>query len=351
MKIAQVAPLFESVPPRFYGGTERIVSYLTEDLVRRGHEVTLYASADSKTSATLVSACPKALRLDDRIPEPAPYQAIQLGQILRDAADYDIIHFHNEYFHLPASLSRGLPFVHTMHHRSDAPELRALFEMFPKTPMISVSHAQQAALPGVSWRGSVLHGLPEHLLECNLAPQPYLAFLGRISIEKQVHHAVEIARRAGLPLKIAAKLDREHDGYYETVVRPLLSTPGVEYVGELGDSDKQDFLGHASALLFPINWPEPFGLVMIEALACGTPVIAYPRGSVREVVRDGVTGWIVDGIDEAVAAVQRLDEIDRAQCRADFVTRFSAARMTDDYLRLYESISLCLAGCARYGSA
>lgn len=339
MKIAQVAPLFESVPPQLYGGTERIVSFLTEELVRQGHDVTLYASGDSVTSARLVPVCPRALRLAGGKPEPGPPQTVQLERLFADAPGYDVVHFHNDFHHLPLSTRQRLPFVHTLHNRSDTPELADLFRLFPRAPLISISNAQRQALPGLNWQATVYHGLPLELFHYQASPQPYVAFLGRISPEKQVHHAVQIARKAGIPLKIAAKVDAADRSYYENVARPLLALPGVEFVGEIGGADKDRFLGDALALLFPISWPEPFGLVMIEALACGTPVIAYRQGSVPEVIVDGVSGYIVDGVSEAVAALRRIEHLQREHCRSQFEQRFSAVRMTSDYVSAFEFVA------------
>ena len=337
MRIAQIAPLYESVPPQAYGGTERVVAYLTDALVEAGHDVTLYASGDSVTRARLVAACPRALRLDPGRPEPSSCQALQLEQVADDAANYDILHFHNEPLHFSLGRRLGWPSIHTLHSRSDVPELAALLRQLPGAPLVSISDAQRRPLPWANWQATIYHGLPPDLFRFQGVPdhEPYCLFLGRISPEKQVHHAVEIARLAGMPLKIAAKIDLQDRAYYENVARPLLTAPGVEYLGEIGGADKEALLRHARALLFPVNWPEPFGLVMIEALACGTPVIAYPHGSVREVITDGVTGFIVDGVAAAVSALARIDEIDRKRCRAVFDERFTVKAMTRDYLRLF----------------
>ena len=315
MKIAQVAPLYESVPPKLYGGTERVVSYLTEELVREGHQVTLFASGDSVTQAHLVEACARSLRLDQECVDQLAHHVVLLEQVFRQASTFDLIHFHIDYMHFPLSIRQPIPTVTTLHGRLDLPDLVPLYKMFPSMPVVSISDAQRAPLPWVNWVGTVYHGLPEDLYTFQETPGTYLAFLGRIAPEKGVDQAIAIAQQAGMPLKIAAKVDRADREYFREVVRPLLKHPLVEYVGELGGDSKDAFLGGAYALLFPIDWPEPFGLVMIEAMACGTPVIAYPRGSVPEVLEDGVTGWIVEGIEAAVQAVGRVPAISRARCR------------------------------------
>ena len=306
MRIAQVAPLFESVPPPYYGGTERVVSYLTEELVRQGHEVTLFASGDSVTQARLVAACPRALRLDPQCVEPMAHYMVLLEQVFRQARAFDLLHFHIDYLHCPLSLRQHIPHVTTLHGRLDLPDLVPVYRTFPTVPVVSVSEAQRTPLPWLQWQGTVYHGVPNDLYTFRDTPGTYLAFLGRISPEKGVEHAIAIARHVGMPLKIVAKVDRVDQMYFHEVIRPLLDDPLVEYLGEMGEHDKNIFLGQAYALLFPIEWPEPFGLVMIEAMACGTPVIAYRRGSVPEILTDGVTGWIVAGYEEAVQAVPRV---------------------------------------------
>ena len=338
MKIAQVAPLFESVPPQGYGGTERVVSYLTEELVRQGHQVTLFASGDSVTQARLVAACARSLRLDKQCIDQQAHHIVLLEQVFRQASTFDLMHFHTDYSHFPLSVRQHIPTVTTLHGRLDLPDLVPVYQMFPSMPVVSISDAQRAPLPWVNWLGTVYHGLPEDLYTFRETPGTYLAFLGRVSPEKGVEQAIAIAQQAGMPLKIAAKVDRADRAYFQKVVRPLLKNPLVEYVGEVGGDNKDAFLGEAYALLFPIDWPEPFGLVMIEAMACGTPVIAYPRGSVPEVLEDGVTGWIVESIEEAVAAVARVPALSRVRCRQVFEERFSAFRMTQDYLRLYKKL-------------
>jgi glycosyltransferase involved in cell wall biosynthesis len=339
MKIAQVAPLYESVPPQLYGGTERIVSYLTEELVRQGHQVTLFASGDSMTQAHLVEACPRALRLDQTCVDDVAHYIVLLEQVFRQASAFDLIHFHIDYLHFPLSVRQLIPTVTTLHGRLDLPDLVPVYEMFPSMPVVSISDAQRTPLPWINWLGTVYHGLPEDLYTFREAPGTYLAFLGRISPEKGVEQAIAIAQQVGMPLKIAAKVDRKDREYFQEVVQPLLQQNSlVEYIGEVGGDNKDAFLGEAYALLFPIDWPEPFGLVMIEAMACGTPVIACPRGSVPEVLEDGVTGWIVEGIEEAAQAVGRVPTLSRARCRQVFEERFSASRMAHDYLQIYERL-------------
>lgn len=340
MKIAQIAPLAESVPPRLYGGTERIVSYLTEELVRRGHEVTLFASADSQTAAQLIPCSARALRLDPTVRDVIPHHLILLDEVRRRADEFDILHFHIDILHFP--LVR--PFAHrtvtTLHGRLDLPDLRPVYQAFPEIPVVSISNHQRQPLPMANWLATVQHGLPLDLLAFSpQAQEGYLAFLGRISPEKGPERAIEIAARTGMQLKIAAKIDDVDRVYWDRVIAPMVARhPNVEYVGEVGDGDKAGFLGKASALLFPIDWPEPFGLVMIEAMACGTPVVAFRRGSVPEVVEDHLTGFIVDTIDEAVSAVARLHTLDRARIRERFEERFSVGRMAEDYLTLYERL-------------
>lgn len=341
MKIAQVAPLFESVPPRLYGGTERIVSYLTEELVRRGHDVTLFASGDSITAAELVPAAPRALRLDPTVRDALPYHMIQLDQLRQRAHRFDVIHFHVDLFQMPFLGSLDVPALTTLHGRLDLPDLVPFYRHFCRTPLVSISDDQRRPMPPVHWLGTVHHGLPETLLP--FSPQArggYLAFLGRISPEKRPDRAIEIAARSGLPLRIAAKVDAADRTYWEETIRPLIARhPQVEFLGEIDETQKARFLGDALALLFPIDWPEPFGLVMIEAMACGTPVIAFRRGSVPEVIDDGVTGLVVESTDEAVAAVGRIGALDRRTIRATFEERFSAARMAADYERLYARLA------------
>lgn len=335
LRIAQVSPLFESVPPKYYGGTERVVSYLTEELVRQGHEVTLFASGDSVTRAKLVAPCRRSLRLDKNCMDQMAHHILMLEMLFKDTERFDIIHFHIDYLHFPLCRRQKTPHVTTLHGRLDIPDLAPLYREFKDMPLVSISDAQREPLAWANWQGTVYHGLPEDLYNFREKPGKYLAFLGRISPEKRVDRAIEIAKRLGMNIKIAAKVDKVNREYFEDVVEPLLKDPLVEYVGEIGEGEKDDFLGNAYALLFPIDWPEPFGLVMIEAMACGTPVIAYCRGSVPEVLQDGVTGFIVYSLEDAVKAVENVPKIDRKKCRQVFEERFSATRMTRDYLKIY----------------
>jgi len=340
MKIAQIAPLAEAVPPRLYGGTERIVSYLTEELVRQGHQVTVFASGDSRTRAELVACAPKALRLDPAVRDPVPHVLMMLDEVRRRAHEFDILHFHMDLFHFPTFTDIAGQTVTTLHGRLDLPDLQPFYRRFRDFPLVSISNDQRGPLPGAHWAGTVYHGLPLELHRfVPTTDQGYLAFLGRISPEKRPDRAIEIARRTGLPLRIAAKVDNADRAYFEQQIEPLLADPLVEFVGEIGDADKSEFLGNARALLFPIDWPEPFGLVVIESMACGTPVIAFARGSVPEIVEDGVTGFIVDNIEEAVRAVRRIPELDRREVRRRFEQRFSAGRMASDYLEIYRQLT------------
>ncbi|MBV8092922.1 MAG: glycosyltransferase family 4 protein [Acetobacteraceae bacterium] len=339
MRIAQVAPLHEAVPPNLYGGTERIVSYLTEALMALGHDVTLFASGDSQTSADLDPVWPRALRLDPVLRDPIPPLMLQLERVRERAHEFDVLHFHLDYWPFSLFSRQSTPFLTTLHGRLDLPELKPIFAAFPGAHLVSISNAQRRPLPEAQFMETVQHGLPEELLSpcADVAPH-YFAFLGRIAPEKGPDAAIRIARRCGIPLKIAAKIDRADQDYFEEIIRPMLNEPGVELVGEINERDKSAFLSGALALLMPINWPEPFGLVMIEAMACGTPVIAFDRGSVREVLEDGVTGWVVRDDSEAVGAAARLDGLSRAGIRERFRARFTARRMAEDYLRLYRSI-------------
>jgi glycosyltransferase involved in cell wall biosynthesis len=337
MRIAQVAPLTESVPPQLYGGTERVVSYLTEGLVAAGHDVTLFASGDSRTSARLLAPCPRALRLEG-CADPLAQHLFLLEQVFRRAEEFDVVHFHVHYLHFPITRRQPITHVTTMHGRLDLPDLIPLHREFREMPTVSISNAQREPLPGINWRGTVYHGLPLDLYDFESKPGDYLAFLGRISPEKRVDRAIEIAGRAGMKLKIAAKIDAVDQDYFDHSIRPLMDQPHVEYLGEIGETAKAEFLGGAHALLFPIDWPEPFGLAMIEALACGTPVVAFRGGSVQEVLSDGVSGFVCDDIAEAVAAVERVDGLSRSECRAEFERRFSVTRMVSDYLRIYETL-------------
>jgi glycosyltransferase involved in cell wall biosynthesis len=335
LRIAQVAPLYESVPPKLYGGTERIVSYLTEELVRQGHEVTLFASGDSVTQARLVAVCPRSLRLDPGCVDPLAHHLVLIEEVFRRAASFDVVHFHIDYLHFPVTRRLPVPHVTTLHGRLDIPDLVPLHREYQGMPVTSISDAQRAPLPWLNWQGTIHHGLPVDLHRGIEEPEAYLAFLGRVSPEKGLDRAIEITRRAGLPLCVAAKVDRADLAYYEETIKPLLAQPHVDFVGEIGEAEKQRFLGNARAVLFPVDWPEPFGLVMIEAMACGTPVIAFRRGSVPEVLDEGETGFVVSTVEEAAAAVGRLDEISRRGCRAAFERRFTAPRMAREYVRMY----------------
>jgi glycosyltransferase involved in cell wall biosynthesis len=338
MRIAQVAPLYESVPPKYYGGTERIVSYLTEELVAQGHDVTLFASGDSRTAAELVPMCPRSLRLDRSCVDQLVHHLLMLEQVLRRADAFDVIHFHVDYLHFPLSRRARYPHVTTLHGRLDIPDLVPLYEEFPDEPLVSISDAQRLPLSWVNWLGTVYHGLPRDLYRFHPERGSYLACLGRISPEKRVDRAIEIAKQVGIPLRIAAKVDKADQEYFDTVIEPLLHDPLVEFIGEIADDEKNAFLGNAQALLFPIDWPEPFGIVMIEAMACGTPVIAYSHGSVPEVMEQGRTGYVVEELDDAVEAVRRLSRLSRARCREVFEERFTAARMARDYVAVYERL-------------
>lgn len=340
MRIAQVAPLVESVPPQLYGGTERVVHYLTEELVRAGHDVTLYASGDSRTSARLRSTCDSALRLGRKhLADPLAHHMLLTEVVAQEASEYDILHFHVDY--LPFSIIRQnkLPAVTTLHGRLDIPDLFPLYREFDDMRLISISDAQREPMEWANWQGTVYHGLPEDLFSPQYETGKYLAFIGRISPEKRVDLAVEIAKRAGMQIRVAAKIDPTDQAYYESI-RHVLDQPHVEFLGEIGESEKAEFLGNAAALLFPVDWPEPFGLVMIESLACGTPVIALRRGSVPEIVEHGVTGFVVENIEEAAEAARRIPLIKRQMCRSEFERRFSARRMCCEYVRVYRQVLL-----------
>lgn len=335
MRIAQVSPLIESVPPRLYGGTERVVSYLTEELVRMGHEVTLYATADSVTSARLVPMAEQGLRLAGAA-DPLASHLLLIDRVFRDAHQYDFVHFHVDYLHYPLAVRFPLLHVTTAHGRQDLPELARVYRAYPTMPLASVSDAQREPVSFARWVATVYHGLPLDLHRLHPQPGSYLAFLGRLSPEKGGEKAIEVARRAGMPLKVAGKVDRADREYFESVVEPLLDGGDVEFVGELNDQERDAFLGDAIATLFLIDWPEPFGMVMIESMATGTPVIAMRRGSVPEVMEEGVTGFVVDDVDQAVEAVARVGELDRRRVRAEFERRFDAVRMAREYAALYE---------------
>jgi len=338
LRIAQVSPLFESVPPTRYGGTERIVAYLTDALLDLGHEVTLYASGDSVTRAELVPCSEHALRLANTRPGMATcLHVLQVEEVVRNAREHQLVHFHTEPYQHAVARHLRMCALTTVHGRLDIPEAVRLYEEYDDQPLVSISRYQRRTLPRAAWAGNVYHGLPPDLYHLDERPRGYLAFLGRIAPEKRPDRAIEIARRAGLPLRIAAKVDDVDRGYYEEVIAPLIDGRDVELIGEVDDAGKQELLGGALGLLFPIDWPEPFGLVMIESLACGAPVIAWRAGSVPEVLRHGETGWIVDSVDEAVEAVQRIGELSRARCRESFLERFTAARMAADYVKIYRA--------------
>ena len=315
-----------------------MVSYLTEALVHQGHQVTLYASGDSVTESRLVPVCPRSLRLDSSCIDPLASCIRALEVVFRDADDFDILHFHIDYLHFPLSRRHAAPSVTTLHGRLNIPDLVPLYEEFREMPVISISDSQRDPLPWINWQATIHHGLPEDLYKLHDAPGRYLAFLGRISPEKRLDRAIEIAGRAGIELKVAAKVDAADREYFSTVIEPLLKQPHVDYIGEIGEAGKEEFLGNAMALLFPIDWPEPFGLAMIEALACGTPVIAYRNGSVPEIIEQGVTGFIVEDIDEAVRAVEHIEKLSRARCRQEFNRRFGADRMARDYVAVYQKL-------------
>jgi glycosyltransferase involved in cell wall biosynthesis len=336
MKIAQVAPLIESVPPKFYGGTERVVSYLTEELVAQGHDVTLFASGDSITSARLVPCCKQALRSNPAVRDPIPYYMMMLDQVRRVASSFDVVHFHIDQFHFPIFRTIARKTLTTLHGRQDLPDLQHLYQAFLEMSVVSISDAQRDPIPFANFAGTVYHGLPQNLHRPTFEPRGgYLAFLGRISPEKRLDRAIEIARAVGFPLKIAAKVDAVDVEYFEEKIKPLLKGDDIQFVGEIGDRDKTQFLGEASALLFPIDWPEPFGMVMIEAMACGTPVLAFDHGSVREVVDEGITGFIVDSVESGIATIPRLLALDRSRVRRQFDERFTAASMAKSYVALY----------------
>jgi glycosyltransferase involved in cell wall biosynthesis len=341
MRIAQVAPLTEAVPPKLYGGTERVVHWLTEELVALGHNVTLFASGDSQTSAKLEATWPKALRLDGAVRDPNALHMVMLERVRRkcDDEEFDFLHFHLDYYPFSLFLRQPTPFLTTLHGRLDLPEHQPVFSTFAKVPVISISNAQRRPVPQANWVRTIHHGLPERLLTPRPMNQDYLAVLGRIAPEKGVDRAIRIAERCGLPLKIAAKVDRADQDYYDAVIAPMIKgNPLVDFIGEIGDHEKSDFLSGAIALLVPIDWPEPFGLVMIEAMACGTPVIAFNRGSVAEIVDDGLTGFVIEDETSAVAAVGRLSQLNRVAIRRQFEARFTARRMALDYLSAYRSL-------------
>ncbi|HEY1940839.1 MAG TPA: glycosyltransferase family 4 protein [Roseiarcus sp.] len=335
MRIAQIAPLTEAVPPTLYGGTERVVSWLTEELVALGQDVTLFASGDSVTSAKLQPIWPRALRLDGSVRDPNALHMMMLEHVYRRSREFDLMHFHLDYFPFSLMSRQPTPFITTLHGRLDLAEHQPTFATFSSVPVVSISNAQRRPVPQANWIATVHHGLPEGVLRPQSIRPSYLAFLGRISPEKRVDRAIDIARRCGIPLKIAAKVDRADQDYFDEAIRPLLGSPNVEFIGEIGDDRKSEFLSGAFALLAPIDWPEPFGLVMIEAMACGAPVIAFNRGSVAEIVEEGVTGFIVEDETSAVAAVREVASLSRSVIRRRFEERFTARRMAEDYIRVY----------------
>jgi glycosyltransferase involved in cell wall biosynthesis len=338
MRIGQIAPLTEAIPPKLYGGTERVVHWLTEELVALGHDVTLFASGDSVTTAKLEAMWPQSLRLSGSIRDPNALHMLMLEVVRRRAADFDFLHFHLDYYPFSLFSRQSTPFVTTLHGRLDLPEHQPVFAAFSSIPVISISHAQRRPVPQAGWVRTIYHGVPEDLLRPQPGTPSYLAFLGRIAPEKGVDQAIRIAGRAGMPIKIAAKIDKADVEYFEEHIRSLFALPHVEYIGEIADKDKSEFLSGAIGLLMPINWPEPFGLSMIEAMACGTPVVAYNRGSVPEVVEDGVTGFVVEDQLSATDAVRRLPQLSRSAVRARFEERFTARIMAKEYLATYRGL-------------
>ena len=339
MKIAQIAPLIESVPPRFYGGSERVVSYLTEELVSQGHDVTLFASGDSITAASLVPCCTQALRLDAAVSDVVPYYMLMLDKVRSRTADFDVLHFHIDHFHFPVFRHLPIPTLTTLHGRQDRRDCLPFFAGFKDMPLVSISDAQRVPLPHANFFATIHHGIPLSLHEASYRPKGgYVAFMGRISPEKGPDDAIRIATSLGVPLKIAAKVDKVDEAYFREVVEPMLSAEGVEFIGEISEKEKGPFLRDAVALLFPICWPEPFGLVMIEAMSCGTPILAYRAGSVPEIIDEGVTGMIVDNIDQARIALVQVAALDRRKVRSRFEERFTARRMAKEYVRVYRAL-------------
>jgi len=338
MKIAQVAPLYEAVPPLLYGGTERVIHYLTEELVKEGHDVTLFASGDSVTNAALVAPVRRALRLDPACIDPLTHHIIEMDEVMRKSDQFDIMHFHTDYLHFPFSSRCNTPCVTTLHGRLDIADLQPLYRQFPRQPVISISNSQRGPLPKANWMGTVYHGLPVDLHPLHQGKGEYLAFIGRVSPEKGLDRAIEIAVQTNYPLKIAAKIDRVDQHYYDKQIAHLMNHPLIKFVGEIDEVQKTSLLGNARALLFPVDWAEPFGLVMIEAMSCGTPVIAFNRGAVPEVIEDGVTGFIVETVPQAIEAFSRIHELSRTNIRRVFEQRFTAKRMAADYLQIYGSV-------------
>lgn len=338
IRIAQIAPLHESVPPKLYGGTERVVSYLTEELVNQGHIVTLFASRDSATKANLVSHVHQALRLNKSVEDPLAHHIVQMADLIARVDDFDIIHFHTDYLYFPVSRLLNKPRLTTLHGRLDIPDLKYVYQKFNNEPLNSISNSQRQPLPFANWIGTVYHGLPLDLYQKRSGSGDYVAFLGRISPEKRVDRAIEIAGKAGIDIKIAAKIDKADIEYFHSIIKPLMQQPHVEFVGEIGEAEKGEFLGDAKALLFPIDWPEPFGMVLIEAMACGTPVIAWPHGSVPEILSNGETGFVVDNIHAATEALKKVETLDRDKVRQVFEERFSVAGMAKNYVFLYHKL-------------
>ncbi|MEH2511977.1 glycosyltransferase involved in cell wall biosynthesis [Nitrobacteraceae bacterium AZCC 1564] len=338
MRIAQISPLTEAVPPKLYGGTERVISWLTEELVSLGHDVTLFASGDSLTSARLAPMWPRALRLDGSVRDPNALHMMMIEQVCRRAEEFDILHFHLDYYPFSLMARQRIPYITTLHGRLDLPEHQPMFDTFPSIPLVSISNSQRRPVHKANWIDTVYHGMPKGLLAPKSKTPSYLAFLGRISPEKRVDRAIHIAERCGLTLKIAAKVDPADIDYFNADIRPLLEKPHVEFIGEISDAEKSDFLSAAVALIVPIDWPEPFGLVMIEAMACGTPVVAYNRGAAPEIVEDGVTGFVVEDETSAVGAIKNIGLISRTKVREQFEKRFTSNRMALDYLSVYGKV-------------
>jgi glycosyltransferase involved in cell wall biosynthesis len=343
MHIAQIAPLTEAIPPKLYGGTERVVSWLTEELIALGHEVTLFASGDSVTSARLEAAWPRALRLDGSVRDPNALHMMMLERVYRRAGEFDFLHFHLDYYPFSLFSRQPTPFVTTLHGRLDLPEHQPVFDTFSTVPVVSISNSQRRPLPQANWARTVHHGLPVRLLEPKPIRPSYFAFLGRIAPEKGIDRAIRIAQHCGVTLKVAAKVDKADQDYYDEQIAPMMKSNNVEFIGEINDNEKSEFLSGAIALLVPIDWPEPFGLVMIEAMACGAPVIAFNRGSVPEIIEDGLTGFVVEDINGAIGAVDRLDHLSRAKIRRRFEERFTARRMAQEYLSVYRGLSDAIA--------
>ena len=343
MHIAQIAPLTEAIPPKLYGGTERVVSWLTEELIALGHDVTLFASGDSATSARLEAMWPRALRLDGAVRDPNALHMMMLERVYQRAGEFDFLHFHLDYYPFSLFSRQATPFVTTLHGRLDLPEHQPVFDTFSSVPVVSISNSQRRPLPQANWVRTVQHGLPVRLLEPKPVKPSYFAFLGRIAPEKGIDRAIRIAQHCGMPLKVAAKVDKADQDYFDEQIGPMIRSNNVEFIGEINDKDKSEFLSGAMVLLVPIDWPEPFGLVMIEAMACGTPVIAFNRGSVPEIIDEGLTGYIVEDINGAIGAVDRLGHLSRDKIRRRFEERFTSRRMAQDYLSVYRSLSDAIA--------